>query len=160
MARGQHGGDGPHDQPRPRRGKRRCHARRAIVLDRIRFARYRTGYSPYSQDERHRNRRDRALKVAIEAPHRQRAGITRFDQWPPYFWPGGYDAIYYVALDPDAARRGDGGTLCALCLNERATDTTEVVIGVDFSGNCDEPEYCEHCGKNIGGPEDGDTDEA
>ena len=64
-----------------------------------------------------------------------------------YAWPGGYALI---------AITDDGGTLCASCVKSNYRQIRESfpgdgwhIVGIDHTGNIDEPCYCDHCNQSI-----------
>ncbi len=67
-----------------------------------------------------------------------------------FAWPGGY--AFFGVCD-------DGGILCCNCMRaefrqiiwarKHELKTGWRVAGVDHTGNCDEPETCDHCNNPI-----------
>ena len=67
-----------------------------------------------------------------------------------YAWPGGY-ALFLVTTD--------GGLLCSQCVRDEWRNIVQASLwkscngwqpaGLDHTGNSDETECCDHCGKNI-----------
>jgi hypothetical protein len=78
---------------------------------------------------------DKAIKIALD--------IIR----EPYSWPGGYEK--FAIMD-------DGGCLCHECVNSELRSIARSfpedgwrVVDADLAENCNDPLYCDNCGRAI-----------
>lgn len=97
------------------------------------------GYDPGNR--LHGDRR-RVARVRLEAPVRRQLGIGRYDPWPQ-----GDPLVFLVASEPEDAI---DAALCRECLDQFPDDT---VLAVEDASEEDggEEQYCDHCGRQIGG---------
>ena len=65
-----------------------------------------------------------------------------------FTFPGAYELFFIT---------DDGGVLCSPCVVTEWDDTISqadegdgwFIVGVDHSGNCDEPVHCDHCNREV-----------
>lgn len=77
----------------------------------------------------------------------ERAEIAPFIARESFAWPGGYEMF---------AVTDDGGILCYKCCKNEADTIAAAyrgdgwyVIAVDSMANCDGPQICDHCSREI-----------